>query len=129
MLVRHIGRWKKAQAHVVIDYGIDDDLRWVCFLDDSRECWTFRNQHVRAVDNTTEGRVDRNIIKELGMSTSTSTGPAPGTPRVISTSGLVGYTVDGFTFYTSQQSGTVTFSVDGGPPVTVTFSGGSFTVS
>lgn len=46
-----------AYAHFLIDYGMEDDLFWVCFLDDSGECWTFRNKDVRAQKNITLGRL------------------------------------------------------------------------
>jgi hypothetical protein len=45
-------------AHLVIDYGPEADLVWVIFLDSSGQCWSFRNQDVRAVKNTTMGRQD-----------------------------------------------------------------------
>jgi hypothetical protein len=47
----------KGLAHLVIDYGIEADLMWVCFIDDTRECWTFRNPDVRIVENVTLGRI------------------------------------------------------------------------
>jgi hypothetical protein len=46
----------KAYAHFLVDYAIDDDFFWVCFMDDSGECWTFRNKEVRARKNVTLGR-------------------------------------------------------------------------
>lgn len=49
----------KAIAHLVIDYGLEHDLMWVCFIQDTGECWTFRNQDVRADDNATIGRGNR----------------------------------------------------------------------
>jgi hypothetical protein len=45
----------KALAHVVIDYGPEHDLLWVCFQDNG-EIWTYRNQDVRADTNITFGR-------------------------------------------------------------------------
>jgi hypothetical protein len=45
----------KALAHIVIDYGPEHDLLWVCFQD-SGEIWTYRNQDVRADTNITFGR-------------------------------------------------------------------------
>lgn len=42
-------------AHLVIDYGAEADLIWVCFQDNG-EVWSFRNQDVRAVKNVTMGR-------------------------------------------------------------------------
>jgi len=45
----------KALAHVLIDYGAEHDLLWVCFQDNG-ECWTWRNQDIRAEKNITFGR-------------------------------------------------------------------------
>ena len=43
-------------AHVLIDYGAEFNLLWVCFLDDSGECWTYDNTQIRAQKNLTMGR-------------------------------------------------------------------------
>jgi hypothetical protein len=48
-----------ALAHVLIDYGIEHDLYWVCFQDDSSECWTYSNLDIRAQKNITIGRINR----------------------------------------------------------------------
>jgi hypothetical protein len=45
----------RALAHVLIDYGAEFDLLWVCFQEDG-ECWTWRNQDIRADKNVTFGR-------------------------------------------------------------------------
>ena len=42
-------------AHVLIDYGVEADLIWVVFHDNG-ECWSWRNQDVRAQANVTMGR-------------------------------------------------------------------------
>ena len=47
----------KAWAHLVIDYGPEADLMWVCFQDDTGECWTWCNRDVRIQANATLGRV------------------------------------------------------------------------
>lgn len=44
------------QAHFLIDYSPEHDLCWVVFLDESGECWTFRNPEIRAQKNLTLGR-------------------------------------------------------------------------
>jgi hypothetical protein len=44
-----------AMAQVMIDYGPDYDLIWVCFQD-TGECWSWRNQEIRAEKNITLGR-------------------------------------------------------------------------
>ena len=46
----------KAWAHLVIDYGPEADLIWVCFQDETRECWSFRNSDIRIQPNETIGR-------------------------------------------------------------------------
>lgn len=46
----------KGLAHVLIDYGVEFDLMWVCFIDGTGECWTFSNRQVRAQPNVTMGR-------------------------------------------------------------------------
>jgi hypothetical protein len=48
--------WEKAWAHVLIDYGVEADIMWVCFLDEGGGCWTVRNGFVRAAENRTIGR-------------------------------------------------------------------------
>lgn len=40
-------------AHVLIDMSQEHDLLWVVFIDDTRECWTFRNSEVRLQKNYT----------------------------------------------------------------------------
>ena len=46
----------KALAHVLIDYGPEADLIWVCFQDDGGECWSWGNKDIRAQNNPTMGR-------------------------------------------------------------------------
>jgi len=43
-----------AYAHFVIDYGMEEHLHWVCFLDASGECWTFKNPHIKLKHNFTK---------------------------------------------------------------------------
>lgn len=43
-------------AHALIDYGPEADLVWVVFLTDSGQCWSYRNQDIRASRNITIGR-------------------------------------------------------------------------
>ena len=45
----------KALAQVLIDYGAEHDLIYVCFQDDG-EVWCWRNQDIRAQVNITYGR-------------------------------------------------------------------------
>jgi hypothetical protein len=47
----------KAWAHLVIDYGPEADLFWVCFQDQDGACWTWSNRDVRIQPNATLGRV------------------------------------------------------------------------
>lgn len=43
-------------AHFLIDYGLEHDLVWVVFIDDTGECWSFPNPQIRAQKNITMGR-------------------------------------------------------------------------
>jgi hypothetical protein len=45
-----------ALAHVLIDYGPEHNLMWVCFVDSTGECWTWPNNQIRAQKNITLGR-------------------------------------------------------------------------
>jgi hypothetical protein len=47
-----------AQAMMVIDYGPEHDLVWVCFLDSNGQCWSYRNSEIRGQKNITMGRFD-----------------------------------------------------------------------
>ena len=46
----------KGLAHALIDYGIEYNLLWIIFLDDSGECWSYYNPEVRAQKNITQNR-------------------------------------------------------------------------
>lgn len=46
----------KGLAHALIDNGPEFHLQWVCFQDNTGECWTWRNPDIRAQKNTTQGR-------------------------------------------------------------------------
>jgi hypothetical protein len=45
----------KGLAHILIDYGAEHDLVWVVFQENG-ECWSYRNQDIRADENVTFGR-------------------------------------------------------------------------
>jgi hypothetical protein len=45
-----------AQAMFMIDYSTEHSLYWVCFIDETNECWTFPNEKIRACKNITMGR-------------------------------------------------------------------------
>ena len=53
----------KALAHFLIDYGIEHDLIWVCFQNDTGECWSWKNKDIRAAENITMGRTNDCISK------------------------------------------------------------------
>ena len=42
-------------AHALVDYGPEHDLIWVVFQENG-ECWSWRNQEIRADENITFGR-------------------------------------------------------------------------
>ena len=46
----------EALAHFILDYGPEYHLLWVCFQDDTGECWTWPNPEIRAFKNVTMGR-------------------------------------------------------------------------
>ena len=46
----------KGWAHLVVDYSQEHDLIWTVFIDETGECWSFRNQDVRMQKNVTFGR-------------------------------------------------------------------------
>ena len=39
-----------------IDYGMEEHLLWVCFINETGECWTFRNPQIRLKPNETFNR-------------------------------------------------------------------------
>ena len=43
----------KAMAHLVIDYGMEADLVWVCFQDQTGECWSWVNKDIKLQPNIT----------------------------------------------------------------------------
>lgn len=45
-----------AVAHILLDYGIEHDIHWVCCMDDTGEFWTVPNPYVRGRPNITLGR-------------------------------------------------------------------------
>ena len=47
----------KAWAHFLIDYGMEHDLLWVCFQNDTGECWTWNNKDIRIEKNITYNRL------------------------------------------------------------------------
>lgn len=53
----------KGYAIIMMDYGQEHDLLWVCVLDDSGEIWTYRNQEVRVQKNLTFSRKQTSEIK------------------------------------------------------------------
>lgn len=54
-----------ALAHFLIDYGTEHDLQWVVFLDESGECWTYKNQYIRAQHNITQDRPTQSDIEHF----------------------------------------------------------------
>jgi len=43
----------KGYAHFLIDYSQEHDLFWVVFINDTKECWTFKNSVIKIEDNAT----------------------------------------------------------------------------
>jgi len=46
----------KAFAYFLLDYSMDHNLLWICFLRDGGACWTFRNSQIRLEENETMGQ-------------------------------------------------------------------------
>jgi len=51
-------------AHFLIDYGFEHHLMWVCFQDETGECWTWSNMDIRMPPNTTAGRAKKYLTPE-----------------------------------------------------------------
>ena len=43
-------------AHFLIEHGDENHLQWVCFQDDTGECWTWENVDIKIQPNITMGR-------------------------------------------------------------------------
>lgn len=54
----------KAVAHFLIDYGFEHDLHWVCFQNETGECWTWNNKYIRSDINIT---ADRKTIADIKL--------------------------------------------------------------
>jgi hypothetical protein len=46
----------KAMAIAWLDYGMENDLVWMCIQDNTGECWQWENAQIRARHNLTLGR-------------------------------------------------------------------------
>ena len=46
----------KGAAHFLMDYSTEHDLIWIVFIDETGECWNFRNPEIRLQKNLTFGR-------------------------------------------------------------------------
>ena len=53
----------KAWAHVLIDYGPEADLLWMCFQDETGECWTWANKDIRLQENMSLNAIRQSIIR------------------------------------------------------------------
>lgn len=47
----------KGYAYFLIDYGMEHDLQWICFINETGECWTFSNKDIRLQTNITLNRL------------------------------------------------------------------------
>ena len=52
----------KAICHFLIDYGIENDLFWVCFNINDGECWTWPNSKIRITKNISIDRINNSKI-------------------------------------------------------------------
>lgn len=64
-----------ALAHGLIDYGPEHNLLWVCFLNDSGECWTVPNKDIRMEWNYSMSRTPAPLSKEKANETVTPLHP------------------------------------------------------
>ena len=51
-----------AMAHFLLDYGFEHHLAWICFQNDTGECWTWENPQIRIQANPTAGRISTSDI-------------------------------------------------------------------
>lgn len=51
-----------------MDYGKDDDLLWIVFLQKNGECWIYSNPQIRACPNITFGRMQGTTSDEVSRS-------------------------------------------------------------
>jgi hypothetical protein len=58
----------KGEAIGWIDYGKDDDLLWIVFLQKNGECWIYPNPQIRACPNVTLGRMPQVSTAALSKS-------------------------------------------------------------
>lgn len=56
-----------ALAHAVIDYGPESHLLWVCFVNQSGECWTVPNSDIRMEWNYSLGRTPKKSDSDLAL--------------------------------------------------------------
>lgn len=55
-----------AKAHFLIDYGQEHHLLWVCFQDDTGECWTWPNNKILLQRNISMGQRSKNDFETKG---------------------------------------------------------------
>src|ERR1017187_2860803 len=61
----------KGEAIGWIDYGKDDELLWIVFLQKNGECWIYPNPQIRACPNITAGRLIGISTEKLSKSIGT----------------------------------------------------------
>ena len=47
----------KGIAHFLIDYGIENNLIFVCFQNETRECWCWESKDIKIEQNITLNRL------------------------------------------------------------------------
>ena len=53
----------EAYAHFMIDYGMEEHLMFVCFINATGECWTYKNTKIRMLPNITFDRIHNSDIE------------------------------------------------------------------
>ena len=56
----------KATAVGWLDYGPEHHLLWICFIDETGECWALPNTEIRAQSNPSMGRMPKVDQEHLG---------------------------------------------------------------
>src|SRR5690242_4070522 len=64
----------KGLAHFIIDEGVEHNVIWGIFVDETGEIWWYQNQHVRAQKNITMGRLTQKTTEDLCQETSYNPG-------------------------------------------------------
>jgi hypothetical protein len=54
--------WLNGQDYFTDKNGVEYDLLWVCFQDETRECWTWSNKEIKIQSNISLGRLGNQLL-------------------------------------------------------------------